>query len=167
MKKLIIEDFNEKKLKEFGNLIKVPKKDERKPTLESDFLKYYGGMGFLSCKDLLDFGIITFKKRDFEVEQLEQHTLSNELLFAIDRPFVIPITSNIYNNGEAFPDIKKIKAIRINQGEGIIFKKGIWHWAPFPLSNEEASALVAIRKGTCDDDIFIKKLDTKFLMISR
>jgi hypothetical protein len=165
MKKLIIEKVDPLMFKEFGVVLRIPIEGQRKPTLQSDSFKHYAELGFLECSDTVEFGITTFNQRPFDVLQLEQHAKTPELLFAIDGAFVMPVAPIIYKSKEAYPDIEKIIAIEVNQGEGVIFKDGIWHWAPYPFDKEKSSVLVGFKKGTCEDDIIIKDLTDQYEMV--
>lgn len=165
MEDLLIKEVTPELVKGLGVIIKIPKEGERKPTLETPFFKHYAELGFLDCNDIVEFGITTFKKREFKVDKLEQHVKTPELLYAIDGAFVMPVAPIIYKDGEAYPDLEKIIAIKVGQGEGVIFDDGIWHWAPYPCDKEISSVLVGFKKGTCYDDIIIKDLDEKYLMV--
>lgn len=165
MEELIVKSISQDFFNDFGTVIKIPKDGERKPTLCNDSFKHYAELGFLDCKDIVEFGITTFQKRDFDVLQLEQHAKTPEFLFAIDGAFIMPVAPIIYKNGEAYPDLNKIIAIKVMQGEGVIFKDGIWHFAPYPLDKAISSVLVGFKKGTCYVDIVIKDLEKKYKMI--
>jgi len=165
LEKLTIEDANKRNFKGLGVIIKIPVEGELEPTLQSSFFKHYAELGFIDCGGAVEFGITTFKKREFKVDKLEQHAKTPELLYAIDSDFIMPVASIIYKDGESFPDLAKIKAIKVNQGEGVIFDDGIWHWAPYPYDKEVSSVLVGFKKGTCHDDIIIRDLKKKYLMV--
>lgn len=165
MKELIIKKVGQSLFDDFGVVIEIPVEGQRKPTLESPFFKHYAELGFIECDAPVEFGITTFKKRDFNVAQLEQHAKTPELLYAIDGAFVMPVAPIIYKDGEAYPDMEKIIAIKVEQGQGVIFKDGIWHWAPYPFEREVSSVLVGFKKGTCYDDIVIKDLPQEYIMV--
>ena len=165
MEELIVKNISQDFFNDFGTVIKIPKEGERKPTLNTDSFKHYAELGFLDCNDIVEFGITTFKKRDYNVLQLEQHAKTPEFLFAIDGAFIMPVAPITYKNGEAYPNLDKIIAIKVEQGEGVIFKDGIWHFAPYPYDKEKSSVLVGFKKGTCYEDIVIKDLDKKYKMI--
>ena len=151
--------------KEFGVVLRIPLKGQLKPTLQSDSFKHYAGLGFLDCTDTVEFGITTFNQRPFDVLQLEQHAKTPELLFAIDGAFAMPVAPIIYQRKIAYPDVINITAIKVNQGEGVIFKDGIWHLAPYPVDMEKSSVLVGFKKGTCEDDIIIRDLKEQYKMV--
>ena len=164
MEKLIIKDVTPEIFKGLGVVIKIPKEGERKPALKSSFFKHYAELGFIDCGDVVEFGITTFNRRDLIVDKLEQHAKTPELLYAIDGAFIVPVAPIIYKDGEAYPDLEKIKAVKVGQGEGVIFNDGIWHYAPYPYDKEVSSVLVGFKKGTCYDDITIKDLPKKYVI---
>jgi len=162
-KVIAIEDLSEESFKDLGVILRIPVEGEMEPIIQSSFFKHYGPLGFIECQDPTELGITTFKKREFIVEELEQHAQTHEMLFAIDGDFVMPVAPIVYENGVAYPDETKIKAIRVKQGEGVIFKQGYWHYAPFPIK-DVSSVLVGFKKGTAVNDITMCKLKTVLLM---
>jgi hypothetical protein len=165
VKNLIVKKVEPLIFKKFGEILRIPVEGELKPTLQSDSFKHYAGLGFLDCTDSVEFGITTFNRRPFNVVQLEQHAKTPELLFAIDGAFVMPVAPIIYKDREAYPDIGEIIAIKVDRDEGVIFKDGIWHWAPYPFDKEKSSVLVGFKKGTCEDDIIIRDLKEQYKMV--
>jgi len=124
----------------------------------------YGALGVFDAKDTIEFGICTFKKRDLVIEQLEQHVLTQELLYAIDDDFIMPVATNIIQNSKNLPDIDNLIAVQLRRGEGVIFNKNTWHWVPFPYK-EKSFALVGFIMDTAKKDLEIFDLKTKIRMI--
>lgn len=164
-KKLIIEPVTAENFKKLGKVIKIPKEGEMKPLLESSFFKHYGPLGFIDCEGAVELGITTFRKRELLVDKLEQHAKTPELLYAIDGDFIMPVAPIIYKDGEAYPDLDNIMAMHVKQCEGVIFDDGMWHWAPYPYDKESSSVLVGFKKGTAENDIIIRELDIKYIMM--
>lgn len=164
-KELKIVTVKQEMFNDFGVVIKIPKEGEKEPTLKSSFFKHYAELGFINCKEPVEFGITTFNKRKLLVEKLEQHANTQELLYAINGDFIMPVAPIVYKGGEAFPEVGKIIAITVGKGEGVIFNDGVWHWAPYPSDKEKSSVLVGFKKGTCHNDIIIKDLPQKYMMI--
>ena len=162
MKKIKVQYVNEKNFKEFGQIIKTPAEGSRNPTHQSTGFKFYGELGLIDTKGkIFELGVCTFKKREMIATQMEQHAKTQELLYAIDGDFIMPIAPITQINGAAHPDMDKVTAIKVRQGEGVIFNDGIWHWAPFPLK-ETSSVLVGFTKDTALNDIVIKDLKEEF-----
>lgn len=146
-----------------GQIIYTPKESEREPTLQSDSFKFYGGIALMNIKNVFELGICTFNQRELETDQLEQHALTQELLFAIDGDFIMPVAPIIQKSGESWPDLDHLVAIRVRMGEGVVFNDGIWHWAPFPLK-KSSSVIVGFEKDTADKDLVIRDLDSRIVM---
>jgi len=163
-KKMLIQYVSKENFSDLGVVIQIPKEGEVKPLLEASFFKHYGPLGFIEGKEDVEFGITTFKKRLLIASKLEQHSQTQELLYAIDGDFIMPVAPIINKEEKEFPDEEKILIIRVPQGVGVIFKKGYWHWAPFPIK-DTSSVLVGFKKGTAENDIIIKDLKNKILMV--
>ena len=146
-----------------GQIIHTPKEGEREPTLQGESFKFYGGIAYMNVNNVFELGICTFKKRDLVTQQMEQHALTPEFLFAIDGDFIMPVAPIVEKGGEAFPDLDRLVAIRVKMGEGVVFNDGIWHWAPFPLK-ASSSVIVGFEKDTADNDLVIRDLDTTIEM---
>lgn len=164
MKTIEITSVTSENFRDLGQFIRIPAEGEREPTTQSPFFKFYGGLGLMNCHGLFELGICTFKRREFVADQLEQHAGTPELLYALDGPFVMPVAPIIRRNGEAFPDLARVRAIKVNQYEGVIFDDGNWHWAPYPLQ-ETSSVIVGFKKDTGINDIVIRDLEEKIVMV--
>ena len=53
----------------------------------------------------------------------------------------------------------------MKMGEGVVFNDGIWHWAPFP-QEESSSVIVGFEKDTADNDLVIRDLDSRIVMMA-
>jgi len=146
-----------------GQIIVTPKEGEREPSLQSEDFKFYGGIALMNIKNVFELGICVFNQRALETNELEQHAQTQELLFAIDGDFIMPVAPIVQKNGEAWPDLDRVVAIRVPMGQGVVFNHGVWHWAPFPLK-ASASVIVGFEKDTADKDLVIRDLDSKIVM---
>jgi ureidoglycolate hydrolase len=146
-----------------GQVLRIPEDGSRRPTLQNESFKFYGGLGLVAVKDTFEFGVCTFKRRHLETRQLEQHAQTPELLYAIDGDFIMPVAPIKRARGLARPDLARLQAILVRQGEGVIFKDGIWHWAPFPVK-KSSSVLVGFKAGTAKRDLIIRDLGCTLVM---
>lgn len=163
-KALQLEYLSEQLFADYGQVIQNSF-DGKVPLLNESFFKHYGPLAFLECEGPVEFGITRFNKRPLIVDKLEQHAETQEMLYAIDDDFIMPVAPIIYKGAEAWPDVGKLKAIRVKQGDGVIFKRGFWHWAPFPATRQNSSVLVGFKAGTAKNDIVIKPLGTTFEIV--
>jgi len=146
-----------------GQIIVTPEEGKREPTLQSEDFKFYGGLAVMNIKNVFELGICVFNQRALETDQMEQHAQTQELLFAIDGDFIMPVAPIVQKNGEPWPDLDHMVAIRVPMGQGVVFNNGIWHWAPFPLK-ATSSVIVGFEKDTADKDLVIRELDSKIVM---
>lgn len=160
MKTLVTKRLTPENVEMFGKAIKV----DDTLTLNAGEHKYVGQLTILSCEDSLQVGIHSAGNQGFVVSQLEQHADTPELLAALKGDFIVPVTNSIEVEGKQVPDMANISAIRVNQGEGIVFEKGVWHWSPYP-AGDYCDVLVIFKKDTPDNDFISFKLEEEIRII--
>ena len=155
--KLVAKRVNKENFAHMGQVIAIPQRSEVKPSLEGDGFWHVGELAFIDTYGPLEFGITTFDVRPKVTSCLEQHAKTPEMLLALDGPFVMPVAPMIEVEGKQEIDLSRLSAIYVEQGQGVIFKDGYWHWAPFPIERS-SSVLVGFKPMTWADDIVIKDL---------
>ena len=154
MKKIKVQQLTEEAFRPFGRVITT----EGRP---------YGG----------EEGMYRWYEKQAEVEGAE--TVSVNLLTAVNRPFVcrkfeahrrttetiLPLTGGLIVAGipEGEAVIERLAAFYVPVGMGVCWAKGAWHYAPYPLYNDETCAVI-FRHGTGGDDAVFAELpeDTGF-----
>jgi ureidoglycolate hydrolase len=136
---------------------------DTKPDAETDIQSYYGQLAIMNCTDAVQIGICVAKNREFVVDELEQHAQTSELLFAAKGDFVTAVAPSIVVEGKERPDIDRAIAIRVNQGEGVFFDEGIWHWTPYAIT-PTCDVLVVFQKDTPKNDFISCKLKESIRM---
>ena len=162
MKQITAEHVTPENFKMFGKVIAVPK--DSKPDAQSEIQTYYGQLAIMKCTGSIQLGICVAKKRENIVDEMEQHVRTHELLAALRGDFLVPVASSVIMDGKAVPDIEHAIAVRVNQGEGILFDTGIWHWTPYPVG-EECEILVGFKTDTPKDDFISSKMKEKLVII--
>jgi ureidoglycolate hydrolase len=133
----------------FGKVVSVTAKAE--PAAQSDIQTFYGQLAVMKCQGSVELGICVAKNRAFVVDTLEQHTETAELLAALRDDFIVPVTTSVVIDGKQYPDMEKVAAVRVNQGEGVVFDEGIWHWTPYAVT-ETCDVLVVFKTDTPKND---------------
>jgi hypothetical protein len=153
-------------ISKIGKIIGIPEEGSMIPSVESSFFRHYGPLGYLACSDAFELGIATFNKRDLVFQQLEQHVKTQELCFAINGDFVMPVAPTRITDGAEYPDEDSIMAIHVKTGEGVILENGIWHGAPYPYGDKkQSSVLVLFKKDTVATDITFRELSAKYTLV--
>ncbi len=146
---------------DFGRAVCID--DSTVPDVQSDIQTYYGKLASLECGGSMQVGICVAKSRPYIVDEMEQHADSSELLAALKGDFVTPVTRSIEIDGKQVPDMDNIAAIRVNQGEGVVFNAGVWHWSPYAVT-ETCDVLVIFKTDTPANDFISYKLDNAIVV---
>ena len=156
MKTISAKRLTPEALEAFGKAIKVF--DGTAPDVDNELETYCGQLGIMDCHGVAQVGIYSGKQRGFKAGKLEQHRESPELLAALSGDFVTLVTSSVEVNGRTVPDESKMAAIRVDQGEAVLFDDGTWHWSPYPVG-EKCDVLVVFKKDTPRDDYITAELE--------
>ena len=157
MKTIEILDATDKNFKEYGWIVSEPKKQ---PDEDLKDVKYWDRVVFIEDRiEELNVGFMRVIKRPLICTDLELIPSVEEFYICLDREpaimFVAPGT-------RTEPDLSKISAFNLN-GKPFVIRRGIWHWAPFPLYNNSNYALFTSggclitvnNKVTIDPDVVI------------
>lgn len=156
--KLKVQKLTRENFVHIGQVIQIPDAENTPAQHNGEGFVHHAELAFIETEGPLEFGITTFYKRPMKTSQLEQHAKTQEMLLAMNAPFVMPVAPKKVVDGKEMPDMSQIMAIYVNQGEGVIFHKGNFHWAPFTLA-EKSSVLVGFEPKTWANDIIIIDLD--------
>lgn len=161
MKTFKAQRISNEMFKGLGKALRVTQ--DTKPDASDDIQSYYGQLAVMKCAGDLQLGICIAKHREYVVEQLEQHKRTAELLAALKGDFVTLAAPSIERDAKQVPDIERAVAVRVNQGEGVFFDVGIWHWTPYSIT-PTCDVLVAFRKDTPKEDFMACKLSEPVMM---
>jgi ureidoglycolate lyase len=141
-KKVYVSNLNEDNFKEFGIMINIP---EAEATIATDFFNYYDGIAKCDTGGSCSFSMITIKNRPPFLDHLERHDRTPEVMIALEGD-VIFVVAGIDSSAD-IPAHEKVEAFTLKQGEGVILKPGVWHWAPF-CKDKNAKMLFMYKEGT-------------------
>jgi ureidoglycolate hydrolase len=156
-------DARDADLTGIGVSLRLPDSGTKRPDVENDVLRFFGKLGLIQATQGVEFGICAYNRRDFTVEEMEQHKRSAELLFAVDDDFIMPVAPNIA--GVDRPDLAKAFAIRVRRSEGVLFDPGAWHWVPYPTGKEKSFALVGFALDTPANDMSLHAISPALRML--
>lgn len=92
-------------------------------------------------------------KRDFICKKIERHLESSETIIPMHGQSIMIVGLSKNSNPEEQLDLGTINAFYLDGTRGINFKPGVWHWIPYPLSDEASFILVRgdeINKKDCE-----------------
>ena len=125
-------------------------KDSLIPDAQDEIQTYYGKLAIMPATEN-QIGICVAKHRPYLVDRLESHIESAEVLAALNGSFIVPCAPRIIRDGKAVPDAEHARALRVEQGEAVMFDPGVWHWTPYAIT-PECNVLVCFKKDTPDND---------------
>lgn len=128
-----------------------------KPTVTSEILDFWDLIAELRMENP-EAGYLVVKPRPFTFSDMERHVKTPEGFVPLGGCSIFPLAPpGDLDDPKALPDVDEISAFIMDGTKAVILKKGVWHWAPFPLG-EAVSFLVILRRGTVEDDLDIKDL---------
>jgi len=156
MKTIKVQNLTPDNFKDFGKVISVTAK--AKPDADTEIQTFFGQLAIMKSSESIEFGICVAKNREYVVETLEQHIETEELLAALKGDFITPVALSVETGGKLVPDMDNMIAVRVNQGEGVVFGEGVWHWTPYAVT-ETCDVLVAFKTDTPKNDFISYSLD--------
>ncbi len=156
--KLKLTPLTRENFEEYGTIVS---REGFKPKADTEVMTFYGGLAKFEFEGIFSFGLLEVVDRERVLNELERHTNSEELLFAIDEDVIITVAKP--DNTKDAPILESLKAFKIEKGKGVVMKEGCWHWAPYPLA-KKANCLVGFRFDTPNDDFETKELRKEYLV---
>ncbi len=119
----------------------VMKKPGRKADVENEQLAYWDNS--VTLTNFMGngvFGFLEVKRIPIELKMLDLLTDSLRIYFSIDaKPSIQFVALN--EKGTLKPDMKTLKAFILEDGDGVVIEKGVWHWTPFALTEKAVFAM--------------------------
>ena len=142
--------------KPFGQVIEVP--EGQKPTLQTQVLRYWGGLAKDRFPEEVEFGMLSMTARPREVAELERHIRSPECLVGLSGEWWLVVAPPTIAGRPLLAS--RVKVFLVRPGQAVLLHKGTWHADPFP-KGETGLFLVAFRDGSFKKDLKIKAFKGK------
>lgn len=154
VRELRVKPLTRKNFEPFGILIEAP---EIKPTISDVSLDYWGNLADLDI-ERPQVSFLKVKRRDFILDRIERHVRITEVFIPLEGISVFPVAPpRDVNNPKSEVPLDEIEAFLLDGSKGIVFKKGTWHWPPFPLT-ETATFAVILGAETIERDLDIREI---------
>ncbi|MDW8021361.1 MAG: ureidoglycolate lyase [Nitrososphaerota archaeon] len=155
LREVKIKPLDKKYFEPYGTLIEFP---GRVPDISNSSLDYWGGLVDINIeKPQVSFLLV--KRRDFLLDKIERHVKITEVFIPMEGVSVFPIAPP----RDEVP-INEIEAFILDGSKGIVFKKGVWHWVPFPVT-EKATFAVILSAETIKEDLDIREIKPPIRML--
>jgi|GEM_PF-1820355 len=117
------------------------RKPDRDADVENEQLRYWD-----NCADLSNFtgngllGFLEVKRIPVEMKMMDMLTESLRIYLSIDgKPSVQFVALN--DPAANQPDMSTLQAFILEEGDGVVIDKGVWHWTPYALTEKASFAM--------------------------
>ena len=132
------------------------------PIFSNDILNFWSPLGVIKGEEAgYEVGICEIKKPFFYFDRMEAHRHSEEILIPVNRDMFVPLAPP----GDS-PNINSLSLIKVELGELIVLKEGVWHFAAGPIESggDNLKYFVLLKKGTPQEDLKMVNLDAKIII---
>ncbi len=104
----------------------------------------------------VSFSTCRVGKREMVIDVTEYHTGTAEGILPLDNDVLIHVAPATPRNGVV--PIDRIEVFRVPKGTMVVLRPGIWHHAPFTLSDLPANVLIVLPERTYANDCEVLEL---------
>ncbi|HEY6953333.1 MAG TPA: ureidoglycolate lyase [Bacteroidota bacterium] len=136
-------------ISKYGSVVLSPRNS---PTAQAREFKFWSDLACYTVHGETEIGICTvYRQPAMEVNAVERHSLTPEILIPIDGSFILPLLK------EGVTD-DQMEAFRVDVGEAVVINPGVWHGACLPAKGKQASYFVVFRRRTPQEDVVKKRI---------
>ncbi len=103
----------------------------------------------------VSFSICRVEKRPYIIDTIEYHTSTGEGILPLDEDVLIHV--GVATPHEQLP-LNDIEVFKIPKGTMVVLRPGVWHHAPFTLTNNSANVLIILPERTYANDCEVVQL---------
>jgi len=154
LREVKVKALDRRSFEPYGTLIELP---GREPDISDSSLDYWGGLTEIDI-ERPQASFLVVKKRDFLLDRIERHVRITEVFIPLEGVSVFPLAPpKDVENPRAEVPIDEIEVFLLDGSKGMVFKKGVWHWVPFPIT-ERATFAVILGAETIKKDLDIREI---------
>lgn len=110
----------------------------------------------LGSTSIASFSTCRVEKREAIIDVTEYHTTSGEVMLPLDNDVLIHVGPATPPN--AGVPLDKIRVFRVPRGTLVSLRPGVWHHAPFTLSDDPANVLIVLPERLYANDCIVVQL---------
>ena len=103
------------------------------------------------------FSICRVDKRDYVIELCEYHSACGEGILPLDNDILIHVAPA--TPPHAACPLDRLRVFYVPQGTLVVLRPGVWHHAPFTVSDKPANVLIALPERTYANDCVKVRLE--------
>ena len=163
--KLKIEDLTVESFAPFGEVIQQPARDK---DASGPGWTWWGQNHLLAGGDRnYAIGYLDLQPADLKFDWAERHMHSDELLVPMGGDCLVYVGPPDHpEEPDRLPDLDRFHVFRLQQGQGVLLGKGVWHGAPMAL-DKPVNVTVLLLKDTGTVDGHVVRFEDMPVQIER
>ena len=163
--KLKIEDLTSEVFAPFGEVITQP---ARAKDASGPGWTWWGQNHVLAGGDRnYAIGYLGLQPSELMFDWAERHMHSDELLIPMGEDCLVYVGPSEYpDEPDRLPDLEHFRVFRLQQGQGVLLAKGVWHGAPMAL-DKPVNVTVLLLKDTGAVDGHVVRFEDSPVQIER
>jgi ureidoglycolate hydrolase len=127
--------------------------------LGTDTVKFWPALTKYAISGETEVGLCTCFGRPRQIEHLERHQNTPEILVPLDGDFLLPVAAvDQPETQNGVLSAEGVEVIRVKAGTAVVLSSGVWHWAVWPHNRQSVTYLVMFRSHTPNEDLEIKEV---------
>lgn len=132
--------LTEESIQGYGALLHNSRKE---PAANDEVFKWIPDIFKYDFGKSVTVGILTGKKRKIEIDRLERHKHTAEILVQLVNDAILFLS----RPSEKVPTRDQVQAFELKCGHAVVLNEGVWHWIPFPV-DDDCKTLIIYKDGT-------------------
>lgn len=135
----------------YGQVITIPDNEEN--TVCEDRYTFWPGIAEFDCPNgKLKIGISRLFLRPYRTCVMERQLGTQAMMLTMTGPILIIVCKNEGMNKDEIVNYKNAEAFILEQGQGVIINKGVWHWTANPIGSDQ-DVLFCTQSAGVDDGV--------------
>lgn len=128
--------------------------DETRNRTELASALHFGNIAVFSMQGELSASILRPFRREPVLRFMEMHRETAELCVELENDSVIVVAAD----REGKPDAATLQAFLLRQGDSVVYNPSVWHWVPYPVSEDGSRQLIVYKNHTGTNDFHKEEL---------
>ena len=145
-----IKEATAENFQKYGSLVALP---DCPAPLGTETVRFWPALAKYLINGYTEMGLCTCLERPRQIESLERHCQTPEILIPLDDAFLLPVAAAEHPVTEGNKlKVKGIRIMKVKRGTAVVINPGVWHWAVWPERRKEVTYLVEFKLNTPKDD---------------
>jgi len=162
---LKVKELDHESFKDYGTVIS---EQDKEPAMSDEEIDVWRVIDLLPEKEIMQVNWLEQKKpRPLILSKMDCHMNCSEAYIPIQGQSIQVVALNKNGkDGKNIPDLETLNAFHIDGSKGLCMNPSVWHWLPFPISQNTKFTIVSM-KDKINLDTKIVDLEIEFDFCAR